>query len=361
MDESNPSNIRQMSAILIKNSLLHVEAFTKQWVSQIPPEQKKEIRDLVLAALASSKSNVRTSASSVISSICKIDPPVMKTWPDLLPSLIKNLKNENINLRLAAIEALGFVCEEASTKNFDVQTVDNIMTALISNLVEVNEKEENAEKIIIQLLKAMYFTIKLAEKNFRETKDRGIIMGAIFSIVEKYQNSEEVLDKVASLFIEMLSNSNYYDYLEDSFPKIVEFSFKLVQLKKDTDERLALLCLEIICCIGDEEVSRQSPSDISIAISSGGGYVFDKEGKKISKEYLSKIWQEPQLQQLILNNVKVPEDDEDENEWNISKACLTILGLTAQVVDYQQMKNFYVQLNELIKQSINNPEQKAKC
>ena len=83
-DESKPSNIRQLSAILIKNSLLYVEYFQEKWKKSLPLEEKKKIKLLVLSTLASSKKEIRTSASTVIASISKIDSPITQTWPDLL-------------------------------------------------------------------------------------------------------------------------------------------------------------------------------------------------------------------------------------------------------------------------------------
>ena len=40
-DESKRLEIRQLSAILIKNSLVKVEHFQEIWKTQLPPEEKK--------------------------------------------------------------------------------------------------------------------------------------------------------------------------------------------------------------------------------------------------------------------------------------------------------------------------------
>ena len=75
-NESKKSEIRQLSAILIKNSLIHVESYQEIWKTKLSPEDKNEIKLLVLSTLASSKKEIRTSASTVISSISKIDSPM---------------------------------------------------------------------------------------------------------------------------------------------------------------------------------------------------------------------------------------------------------------------------------------------
>jgi len=42
-------------------------------------------------------------------------------------------------------------------------------------------------------------------------------MNSIFQIGDKYQTDEDVIEKIAMLFIEMLSISSYYDYIEEFF------------------------------------------------------------------------------------------------------------------------------------------------
>ena len=184
-DESKRLEIRQLSAILIKNSLVKVEHFQEIWKTQLPQEEKNKIKLLVLSTLASSKKQIRTIASTVISSICKIDSPITQTWPDLLPSLTQNAFNEDINLKLSAIEALGYVCEEITIKSIDAANVDKILNALIQNL----KNGQNSVEVVIQVLKALYYSIRLAEKNFSNKNERTIIMDSIFEIGIKYETN----------------------------------------------------------------------------------------------------------------------------------------------------------------------------
>ena len=349
-DESKPSNIRQLSAILIKNTLVKVERYQEIWKTQLSQEEKNRIKLLVLSTLASSKKEIRTVASTVISSISKVDSPITQTWPDLLPSLTQNAFNQDINMKLSAIEALGYVCEEITIKSIDASNVDKIMNALIQNL----KNEQNSVEVVIQVLKALYYSIRLAEKNFSNKNERAIIMESIFQIGTKYETNENVLDKIAMLFIEMLSISSYYDYIEDFFEKIIKFSFNIVEKYKVLNDRLALLGLEIICCIGDEEVSRNNNEYISLARINQG---FTLE--KVNKGYLSKISND--LQKLIVSNVSVSDDDEDESEWTISKACLNILNLMAQTAQPQAMAKFYKELSAQIEATNNNLNERAKC
>ena len=350
-NENKPSNIRQLSAILMKNSLIHYENLQKKWKEEISKEEKNQIKLLVLSTLASQHKEIRTSASNVISSICKIEQPIMTHWPDLIDSLTKNCFNENINLKLSAIETLGYVCEEINIKLIDSNTVDNIMNSLIQNLIDNDNK--NDINVFIQVLKSLFYTVKLAEKNFSNEKEISIIMNSIFSVGEKYQNNDDILEKIAMLFIEMLGISSYYDYINPYFEQIIKFSFNIINGKFESNERLALFGIEIICSIGDEELKRES-NKIIIKQSVDGLKI--ENANNDSKKYFNRISNE--LEELILKFVKVPEDDEDENEWNLSKGCLYILSVLVRVIDMDNIKNFF---QKLLKQIINCTNTNEKC
>ena len=346
-NESKATNIRQLSAILIKNSLIYFENLQNEWKKTISTEDKNQIKLLILSSLASKHKEIRTSTSSVIASICKIEQPIMKNWPDLINSLVKNCFNEDLNLKLAAIETLGYVCEEINIKGIDTTTVDQILNSFIQNLINCNDIN-----IAIQVLKSLFHTVKLAEKNFSSEKELNIIMNSIFSVVEKFQTNEEILEKTAMLFIEIIGTSNYYKYIYPFFEQIIKFAFNIVTAYETSNEKLSLFGIEIICSIGDEESKIDNTSKISISDFISGNY------KNNSNCYFNKI--SNQLQELIIKYVKVPDEDEDENEWNLSKGCLYILSLLVKIADLNNINNFFKQLGDQIK-NCNNVNDKCKC
>jgi importin subunit beta-1 len=161
-DESKPPKIRQMAATFIKNSIVYVDSLKEIWVNKLDSQVKDQIKMFVLATLASELKEIRAAAGLVIAGICKVDLPLNDKWPGLIQSLCQNAFQTNLNLRLAAIESLGYVCEELTPKTIDPGSVDNILSALIQNLKSDSVNEE----VTRTLLKAFYHTIKLAHKNF---------------------------------------------------------------------------------------------------------------------------------------------------------------------------------------------------
>ena len=160
-DESKPTKIRQMAATYIKNSITRGE-LQEIWVSKLDPSVKDQIKNLILSTLATNYKEVRAAAGLVIAGICKVDLPLNEKWPGLINSLTQSAYHENLNIRLAAIESLGYICEELTPKTIDSASVDSILSALIQNISNsIGEVE-----VVRSGLKAFFHTIKLAEKNF---------------------------------------------------------------------------------------------------------------------------------------------------------------------------------------------------
>ncbi len=54
-------------------------------------------------------------------------------------------------------------------------------------------------------------------------------MEAIFLAGNTYANDDSILEKIALIFIEITSVSEYYDYVSDYLKKIAEFTFYVVK------------------------------------------------------------------------------------------------------------------------------------
>jgi hypothetical protein len=53
-------------------------------------------------------------------------------------------------------------------------------------------------------------------------------MEAIFLVGNTFADDDQILERIAQLFIEIASIPNYYDYIVDYVTKIAEFTFYLV-------------------------------------------------------------------------------------------------------------------------------------
>ena len=220
-DESKPAPGRQMASAIMKNFITISNKTKEIWVN-LDATAKDQIKNSILSTLASKEKNVRKSAGSVIAGICKVDLPLTEKWPNLISSLCSNSYNDNLNIRHAAIECLGYLCEELNVKTIDSLSIDSILSALIRN---ITDKEINTE-ILYTALNAFLHCLPLAEKNFTKQNELQIIMNALFEVCSKNMNNDSILEKISQIFIETCSI--YYDHISEYIAKFAEFTFWIV-------------------------------------------------------------------------------------------------------------------------------------
>jgi importin subunit beta-1 len=160
-DEGKNQGTRQLAATYIKNSLQHSNELREIW-HKLDSAPKDQIKNLILSTLATTNKSIMRAAGIVISGIVKVEQPLHEKWPTLIATLCQSAFNENVNIILASIESLGYICEELTLKTIDSNSVDSILSALIQN---ISGNIQNKE-IVNSGLKALLKCVKLAEKNF---------------------------------------------------------------------------------------------------------------------------------------------------------------------------------------------------
>ena len=65
----------------------------------------------MIVNLAAQSAIVRTQVANAVAMIASIEIP-RKEWLDLIPNLTTNAGHENVDYKNAALETLGFICEE---------------------------------------------------------------------------------------------------------------------------------------------------------------------------------------------------------------------------------------------------------
>ena len=93
----------------------------------------------VLATLASPKTLVRNQIANILAAIASIEIP-RKEWDDLIPNLCNNSSSADLNIKLASLTTLGYICEELSTSDLNDGLKNNIIMALTNNISENPEE-----------------------------------------------------------------------------------------------------------------------------------------------------------------------------------------------------------------------------
>ncbi len=72
----------------------------------------------MLANLAANAYTVRTQVANAVANIAAIEVP-RKEWLDIIPNLCQNAGGENIDYKNAALETLGFICDEITADDIN--------------------------------------------------------------------------------------------------------------------------------------------------------------------------------------------------------------------------------------------------
>lgn len=114
-----------------------------------------------MATLASSKALIRNQIASILAQIAKIEIP-RKEWDDLVSILCKNSVSEDMNIRLASLKTLGYICEELKTDELNDTLKNSIILALTNNIMngeEANGVMEPSKLAIVALGHSIPFTV----------------------------------------------------------------------------------------------------------------------------------------------------------------------------------------------------------
>lgn len=83
----------------------------------------------MVANLASQSSVVRTQVSYAVATIASIEIP-RKEWLELIPNLCGNAGHENIDYKNAALQTLGYICEELGVDDINNELKNQIVFAV---------------------------------------------------------------------------------------------------------------------------------------------------------------------------------------------------------------------------------------
>ena len=133
VNEASASHVRNAAGLALKNALsarvsfhgfrftylvdtIHSQEnarqveFTNRWLA-LDVDTRNKVKQDALMALGSSVKNVGTVAAQIVSAIGAVELPVNQ-WMELIEILLGFVNNAtNTNLRVATLQAIGFLCE----------------------------------------------------------------------------------------------------------------------------------------------------------------------------------------------------------------------------------------------------------
>lgn len=114
-NEATPSHIRNAAGLAIKNALSAREIqrsteYAERWF-KLSPEERNDIKQKIFATLASQDSRAGQASAQVLASIAAVELPQGQSQ-DMIGQLLSQMGDvNNVNLRRATLQAIGFICE----------------------------------------------------------------------------------------------------------------------------------------------------------------------------------------------------------------------------------------------------------
>ncbi|GJE92935.1 ARM repeat-containing protein [Phanerochaete sordida] len=313
-DNSQP-HIRNAAGLALKNAVSARDAtrqqeYSNRWLA-LDAGVRTQIKQKALQALASPNSRVGQVGAQFVAAIAAVELP-MGQWNDLIEILLGFMNDQaNTPLRVATLQTIGYICESIKPEILALRS-NEILTAVIHGA----RKEEPSAEVQLAAITALYNSLEFVRDNFEREGERNYIMQVV---CEATQNPSvpvqvgafECLVKIMTL---------YYDKMAFYMERAL-FGLTVMGMKH-SEEAIALQAIEFwsTVCEAETELAWEAAEAHEF------GEVPETESKFFAKVAL------PEILPVLLELLTHQEEDADEDEWNVSMAAGTCLGLLAQAV-----------------------------
>ncbi len=140
----------------------------------------------------------------------------LKLWPEIIPTLITNTANENVDFRISSITTLLYVSQEFENENvFNKEEIDMVFSNLSNNINSTNSAilRETAFKCLNSF-------IPFGTNIFSINEKRRIFFDLVYLHLK--DNSEKIRLLAMKSLVEI--GKHFYDYLVEEIKVIYEYT-----------------------------------------------------------------------------------------------------------------------------------------
>ena len=221
-------------------------------------------------------------------------------WLDLVPALASNANHESVSVRVAALETLGYICQDLpSPEVLSKELSDQVIGALLVGMGDKANPEVRQHS-----LKALYNAISFCEANFHNPEEASAILTAVNGALEDPEEEHQVI--AMQILVEV--GRGFYEHLDTFIVPLQEVTFRLASSGGD---KVGAQAVEFWSSICEEEHTRT------------------EEGR-LNKTYIN-MYFEALVDMLLVAITRLNfEEDEDGEEWGVSASSGCCLRLLAQ-------------------------------
>ncbi|KAG7531899.1 hypothetical protein FFLO_04045 [Filobasidium floriforme] len=313
-NEQQQSHIRNAAGIAIKNALTGREATTQnalleRWKT-LDASRRTELKRLCLQTLGSPDKRAAGVSASAIAAIAACELPYGE-WNELIGTLLEFVGQDNVGLRVATLQTIGYICEAISPEYLASRS-NEILTAVVQGV----RKEETNMDVQAAAIQALYNSLEFIRDNFEREGERNYIM----QVVCEATQSSSIPVQVGAFECLVKIMQLYYDKMKLYMERAL-FGLTVIGMQ-NAEEKVALQAVEFWSTVCDEEAELMYEAQEAAEVGSSPVV----ESQNFAKVALPEI-----LPQLLVLMQKQDEDAEDD-EWNVAMAAGTCVGLLATVV-----------------------------
>jgi len=309
-----PVVARQLSGLLLKNGLASKDPnrsreLKARWEA-LPAQSRVLVRECTANALIAAELDIGKAAAQVLAKIGSIEIPSGE-WPGLVPLLLTHVTNTDPRARQISLITLGYLCEDLVLLQEDGITIgdeisNNILTAVVQGMRDGDAITK------LEAARAFYHAVVLAQRNFRNERERDFIMTVI---TETCKTAGAEVVQIAAFECLVQIATEYYDFLGAYMNTIGTLTLETIKV---APEKVAVPAMEFWSTVCDEELYlKELVSD---------GAVDQRKPLNIIGQAL------PFLVPLLCETLTKQQSEEDDDTWNLAMAAGTCLQLVAQVV-----------------------------
>lgn len=249
-NEQAQGPVRAAAGIALKNAFTTreyalLQQVQKKWM-ELETDTKTRVKDLTLQALASTNTQAGAAAAQVTASIAAIELP-RNQWPELMPTLVRNVGEGGDHLKQASLTTIGFICEsqDAELRGSLIQHSNAILTAVVQGA----RKEEPNPEVRLAAIYALGDSLEFVDSNFKNEGERNYIMQVICEATQApdsriQQGAFGCLNRIMALYYELMRF-----YMEKAL-----FGLTIMGMKSE-EEDVAKLAVEFWSTVCEEEIA----------------------------------------------------------------------------------------------------------
>ena len=303
--DSEPNEIRQLSATLIKNI---ISSQDQNWLN-LSQDIRNDIKNNILSTLICKDINIKKAAGLCIAGICKVELP-KGLWNDIFDILINASQNNDIEIKITSLITLEFIYEDISFNIIDKQTIVKLLNNYYTLLSEKNNEDNNNLPLLKTCLKSIIKFVPFIEIIISDENSKLIF----FNMIRNYMmnNDEEIRYISINIFTGLITS--YYKYFESYMDTLMNTLLQLID--KDSDN-IKKQCFDFILSIGEIEV-----------------YLINNP-YNTSKNFFFLNKYKNQITPFLLKYIKSNNFDSDEDELTLQKYCSNIINQMCQCCNDQ--------------------------